>query len=435
MKTFAVVVLLLTSMLMAETQEAAYFRALKAEEAGDVSLALESFEQALALPGPYTDEIREIVQEYYDALDMTADTSKVPWSFRFLGKLDFYGLRYSEFGGVDEVDEHGGNLLLSLTPYFDYSAGDWIHSVGLRVDADWFFANDDMPVLDTNDWDLSLGLEYSLVGRSLMVSVGTDLEFSEGEKASPSFFGWVEKDLFRYDRHRFGLATWAFYDADGPLSFALYGAWHRNASYGWNAGVYLGARFEADTVVDYVQYVADYMDALEERQGNPPSDFKGNGWAYGRESKNPFDQCLETYGEECYEWGIAKVDSLYWAEQENSAGSDSVLAIQVPRYYAKWLGPTLRSKVSYRFKTNIMLEAKLNLFYGLVLDGPDADYEKIGKFSGSWGALFYWKPDPICLYLGFDQFYKHYSLPDYYVGVYPKNTLLSEIVAGIKWEI
>jgi len=423
-------------MLMAETQEAAYFRALKAEEAGDVSLALESFEQALALPGPYTDEIREIVQEYYDALDMTADTSKVPWSFRFLGKLDFYGLRYSEFGGVDEVDEHGGNLLLSLTPYFDYSAGDWIHSVGLRVDADWFFANDDMPVLDTNDWDLSLGLEYSLVGRSLMVSVGTDLEFSEGEKASPSFFGWVEKDLFRYDRHRFGLATWAFYDADGPLSFALYGAWHRNASYGWNAGVYLGARFEADTVADYKQYLSDYMAALEQQEwSDPRSEFYGNGQEPGEDFKNPFEQCLETYGDQCYEWGIAKIDSMYWEERYKADSLKSEISVEVPRYFAKWIGPVVRSKVSFRFKTNIMMEAKLNLFYGFMLDGPDEDYEKIGKINGSWGLSLHWKPGIFCFYLGFDQFYKHFDLPDYYEGIYPENTLLSEIVAGIKWEI
>ena len=62
MRALAVVILLLSSVLLAETQEAAYYRALKAEEAGNVALALETFEEALALPGPYTDEIREIVR-------------------------------------------------------------------------------------------------------------------------------------------------------------------------------------------------------------------------------------------------------------------------------------------------------------------------------------------------------------------------------------
>ena len=64
MRSIAVVILLLSSVLLAETQEAAYFRALKAEEAGDITLALESFEEAAALPGPYTEEIHEIVKEY-----------------------------------------------------------------------------------------------------------------------------------------------------------------------------------------------------------------------------------------------------------------------------------------------------------------------------------------------------------------------------------
>ncbi len=448
MRSIAVVILLLSSVLLAETQEAAYFRALKAEEAGDITLALESFEEAAALPGPYTEEIREIVKEYYKALGGTEDSADNPWSFRFLGNLGFYGLRYSEFGGVDEVTEHGGDLFLSLTPFLDYTTGDYIHSFGIGFNSDWFLANENMPALDTNDWKFSLGLEYSLVGSSILLDIGVDLNFAQGEDVSPSFFGWIEKDFFRKEKNRLGMAAWGYYDADGPLAFALYGAWHRTSTYGWNAAVYVGARFEADSAVDYVGYLAAYeaalQDAFNEAAPYEREPFEGGGaerWD-NRGARNPMDACLETYGEECFEWEISKIDSIYWSTHSrpdsssaNSLDSATDVSVAVPKYYAKWLGPTLRSRLSYKFRNGLSLEARLNLFYGFVLDGPDSDYEKIRKFSGSWGGTVFWKPNSLTLYLGFEQFYKHYGLPAYYKGIYPQNTLLSELKAGLKWEL
>ena len=448
MRSIAVVILLLSSVLLAETQEAAYFRALKAEEAGDITLALESFEEAAALPGPYTEEIREIVKEYYKALGGTEDSADNPWSFRFLGNLGFFGLRYSEFGGVDEVTEHGGDLFLSLTPFLDYTTGDYIHSFGIGFNSDWFLANENMPALDTNDWKFSLGLEYSLVGSSILLDIGVDLNFAQGEDVSPSFFGWIEKDFFRKEKNRLGMAAWGYYDADGPLAFALYGAWHRTSTYGWNAAVYVGARFEADSAVDYVGYLAAYeaalQDAFNEAAPYEREPFEGGGaerWD-NRGARNPMDACLETYGEECFEWEISKIDSIYWSTHSrpdsssaNSLDSATDVSVAVPKYYTKWLGPTLRSRLSYKFRNGLSLEARLNLFYGFVLDGPDSDYEKIRKFSGSWGGTVFWKPNSLTLYLGLEQFYKHYGLPAYYKGIYPQNTLLSELKAGLKWEL
>ena len=448
MRSIAVVILLLSSVLLAETQEAAYFRALKAEEAGDITLALESFEEAAALPGPYTEEIREIVKEYYKALGVSEDSADNPWSFRFLGNLGFYGLRYSEFGGVDEVTEHGGDLFLSLTPFLDYTTGDYFHSFGIGFNSDWFLANENMPALDTNDWKFSLGLEYSLVGSSVLLNIGVDLNFAQGEDVSPSFFGWIEKDFVRIEKNRLGMAAWGYYDADGPLAFALYGAWRRTSTYGWNAAVYVGERFEADSAVDYVGYLAAYeaalQDAFNEAAPYEREPFEGGGaerWD-NRGAMNPMEACLETYGEECFEWEISKIDSIYWSTHSrpdsssaNSLDSATDVSVAVPMYYAKWLGPTLRSMLSYKFRKGLSLEARLNLFYGFVLDGPDSDYEKIRKFSGSWGGTVFWKPNSLTLYLGLEQFYKHYGLPAYYKGIYPQNTLLSELKAGLKWEL
>jgi hypothetical protein len=296
-----------------------------------------------------------------------------------------------------------------------------------------------MPVLDTNDWNVSVGLEYSLVGKSLMLDVGADIKVVEGAYVSPNFYAWVERDFYRFEKQRVGAATWGYYDPDGPLSFALYGAWHRTVPYGLNWSVYAGARFEADSAVDLVSYIESYQNAIEEleqeEEWEPEYPYQWGYYpAYG-DWQNPMQVCLETYGLECYNWNIGKIDSMYWAQRNAPQNSESSVEVSIPRYYAKWLGPTLRSQVSYKFRRNITLEAKVNLFYGFVLDGPDSDYEKMRKFSGVWGTTFYWKPNAITLYLGVEQFYKHYSLPKYYQGVYPENSILSELKAGFKWEI
>ena len=438
MRLVAIVLLIFTSLLFAETQESVYYRAMKAEEAGDVSAALAAFEEAVQIPGPYTEEIREIIDSYYKALGPTTE-KKIPWSLRFLGDIGFYGLHYNEYGGVEKVSETGGDVFFSLTPFVDYSSGDWIHSFGLGFSGDWFVANDDMPVLDTNDWNISVGLEYSLVGKSLMVDVGADIKVVEGAYVSPNFYAWVERDFYRFEKQRVGAAVWGYYDPDGPLSFALYGSWHRTVPYGLNGSAYVGARFEADSAVDFVKFVETYKNTVEDPENEGNVEQWNSYWAgsypmYGN-WQNPMQVCLETYGPECYNWNIGKIDSMYWAQRNAPQNLESTADVSIPKYYAKWFGPTLRSQVSYKFKRNITVEARLNLFYGFVLDGPDSDYEKMGKFSGVWGTMLYWKPNALTLYLGAEQFYKHYSLPKYYVGIYPRNTILTELKVGFKWEI
>ena len=65
MRIAAVALLLLVSHLFAESQESVYYRALKAEEAGNVAESIELFEKAVEVGGPYTEEINEILKEYY----------------------------------------------------------------------------------------------------------------------------------------------------------------------------------------------------------------------------------------------------------------------------------------------------------------------------------------------------------------------------------
>lgn len=419
-----VVVLLLSTFLWAETQEEAYYRAMKAEESGDISAAVKAFEEAVALTGPYTAELQEILQGYYEALGIKGESEKKsPLSFRFLGDVGFNGLKYNESKTRDDVDEYGGDLYVSLTPFLDYAVGDYLHSFGLEASGDWFLMNDNMPALDTSDWNLSLGAEYALIGPTLMLNVGANLNLAEREAASFSAFGFGLKEFYRNGKNRFGAALWAYYKSTGPLSSALYATWNRTATYGWSGNAYLGVRFEADSVMNYKQYVDDYKNAVISTVEQ----------AYDAGRMAYMDACFQEHVdniEQCFEMNL---DSLYWDQLVNEVAD--TISVATTNYYALWLGPALRGKVSYKFRTNITLEAKANLSYGFVLDGPDEDYEKVQKFSGTWGGMISWKPKFCQLYLGFEQIYRYYVLPEYYKNIYSKSSMLSQLKAGVKWEI
>ncbi len=358
MRFLVIVLLLLSSLAVAESQEDLYFRALKAEEAGDLSLALRTFEEALATPGPYTAEIQEIVDEYRDALgESEGDSSDYketsPWEFHTYGNLVYMGLNYWRKGASTES---GGELSSSVNVSLDYNSKNWIHSFGLSFSGDWFIDKDDMPSLDTSAWETSVGLEYSLIGTSLTLDVGANMNASEDDDWHPDFFAWLEKYLARYDNQKMGVAFWGYENTDGPLSLALYASWHRYVKYGWKSSVYVGGRFEADS-------------------------------------------------------------------------------IRSPEYWLKWVGPSLKPSISYKFKTEISIDARLNMFYGFVVDGPDSDYEKVQKFSGSWSCNVSWVPNYFGLFIGLEQFYKHYSVPaDYEIG-YSQNSLFTEYKAGVKWNL
>jgi len=460
MRALAVAILLLASVLMAETQQAAYYRALKAEEAGDIPAALKAFEEAVLLPGEYTEEIQEIIDSYNLAMgksgsdsidvsgssiskktdtDLIDDGEKSSLLFRFLGDMGFYGLHYEEYGGVDNVRENGGDLFLNLSGFLDYTTRDWIHSFGVSAIGDWFLNNENMPALDTCDWKMSMGLEYVLLGKSLLVDLGVDLNFAENIDMFPAFYGWIEKDIFRFEKQRVGVAGWFYDKSDGPTSFALYASWHRTEVFGWNGSVYLGARFEADSVLDYMKFVADYEAALEAASESSKNENSfDNPWnrdPYDNFNDNGYKGDNNYYGSP-YVGGFNNYYENAFEDTKDDFGvEDSVINVAVHKAWGAWIGPTLKSKVSYKFRTKITVEALFNLFYGFVVDGPDYYYEKIKKFSGTWGLTLYWKPGFGSIYLGLEQLYRHLSLPSYYQGIYAESSFLTELKAGVKWEI
>ena len=311
LRFICLMVMMFVTALLAETQEEAYYRAMKAEEAGDIPAALQAFEEAAVLPGPYTEEIQEIIRDYKAALGTSTENEldsasgkpvMSPWEFHVAGELGLYGMHYKETG-MDE-GEKGGDIFLNVNPYLDYEAGSWSHTFAFLAQGDYFLNNDEMSVLDTNDWNLTLGLEYTLMGHGLLFDLGYDFNV-EGDQLSSDFFAWFEKDLFSFEKQRVGAVAWAFYQTSGPMSYALYASWHRTVPVGLNGTVYLGAKFEADSVVDYKSYFhslnAYLMDTTE----------------------------------------TLTVDDIIFRKA-----------------LGKWLGPVFRSRVSYKFRNKITLEAK-----------------------------------------------------------------------------
>ena len=379
-RLFGFIILLVATALFAETQEEAYYRAMKLEESGDIPAAIQAFEEAAALPGEYTEEIQEIIREYKAALgesngesadSASAQSDEKPWEFHVAGELGFYGMHYKA-AGMDE-GEIGGDLFLNVNPYVDYEHGNWLHSFSAYAQGDYFLNNDKMTMLDTNDWNVALGLEYTLFGRGLLLDVGYDFNI-EGEALSSDFYAWIEKDLYRFEKQRVGVVGWAYYQTSGPMSYALYASWHRTVSEGLNGTVYVGAKLDGDSI-----------SLLHEKPVND---------------------------------SLADVTTVEWLGA-----------------VAKWFGPVLRSRISYKFKNRITVEAKMNLSYGFAVGSTDSDYEKSKKFYGLWGATVSWKHWKMNYYLGLERSYTRYYWSGIYKKVNNESTSLNWLKLGVKWDI
>ena len=411
LRFFCLMVMMFVTALFAETQEEAYYRALKAEEAGDIPTALQAFEEAAAMPGPYTEELQGIIRDYKaalgtptkNALDSASGKPVMsPWDFHVAGELGLYGMHYKETG-MDE-GEKGGDIFLNLNPYLDYEAGSWSHTFAFSAQGDYFLNNDEMSVLDTNDWNLTLGLEYTLMGHGLLLDLGYDFNI-EGEQLSSDFFAWLEKDLFRFEKQRVGIVAWAYYQTSGPMSFAAYASWHRTVPSGLNGTVYVGAKFEADSVFDYKAFQKSYAEY--------------------RQAYKAYQQSVQEY--------LLDLDN---PDLEDSVPEEpSSESIVFRQTLGKWFGPVFRSRIAYKFKNKITAEAKMNLFYGFAIDGPDGDYKRMRKFNGVGGITVSWKYWKISYYLGLDRNYKRYFLPRYYRGIYSESSTLTQLKLGIKWDL
>lgn len=445
MRLSVIILLLFSSVLLAETQAELYYKAMQLEEQGDVSGSLALFEQAYKAGGEYTEEIKEIIDSYREALDIKGENGEEnSLEFSLLGDASVSGLHYAENGYSGNLSENGADIFVSLGAFLDWSVGDWLHSFGLAFVSEWFLSDREESILDSNTWSIAPGLEYSLIGKNLLVDVGVDFNIGGDTGFRPSVFSLAEYSFARFDKQRVGVSFWAYDRFGGPLSFALHAAWHRTAVEGFNAAVFVGVKYEADSLSD----VLGYVESLDEdcvrdvfgqcvdvgNNGNGNGNGNGNNGngnnGYQNDITYYWNKCVaENSIELCADAGNGLLQSYV---EDGMNGGDGV---KLERAWSRWLGPVVKSRVSYVFHNKMTLQAKLNLFYGFVLDGASSEYEKLRKFTGSWGLTYSWKPNIFTFYAGVEQIYLRYSLPGKLKEYFPKSSLLTEAKLGVKFEI
>ena len=99
------------------------------------------------------------------------------------------------------------------------------------------------------------GIEYSLVGESLMLDVGMEYNIYDMDKFEPAAFLWFEFDAKRFEKQRIGAAIWGYTRWGGNTTAAVYATWHRTVPLGLNGQVYAGVKYEADSLADVIGYV------------------------------------------------------------------------------------------------------------------------------------------------------------------------------------
>gem|GEM_PF-6779268 len=323
---------LLPVFVFAETQETIYDQALKAEEKGDIANALALFEKASNTEGPYTEEINEIIEVYKEALEI----DESPWGLSFSAKISYAEISYKEeFLGQSET-EHGKDLRFNAEVNLDYAMDNAMHSLGASFSTNWMISNE-MPSLDTTKWSISPTIEYTLFLNDLLFNIGADFNIIEGDSLNIAPFTWTEVTLLHLDSQKFGIALWAYYRNDGYQTSTLYASWRYKSQNPLGSTVMIGAKFEADSVMNY-----------------------------SKKNKKDF--------------------SMYWG---------------------KWLGPTIRTRITYDFNLPFTLESRWNVFYGFAIDFPHAS-ASMQKFTSTLGATLYWNLEPFRVFTGADLQYRRY---------------------------
>ena len=248
----ATAILLLSSHLFAESQESVYYEALKAEEQGQVSKSIELFERAANIDGPYTDEIKDILKEYYQALGM--DESSL--NYRLRGDFSVHGIHYEETGGYEDIKDNGAEAFLDVSLIADYSVSSLMHSFALNYSGTAFLGDTISP-LDSTQWTMAPGVEYSLLGESFLICAGIDFKFNI-EEWRPVLYSWLEKSFFRFDRNRFGAAISVSEEWDYQFIASLLASWRRFSTHGFNASLFAGPKFMTEDVFDYDDWNGDY---------------------------------------------------------------------------------------------------------------------------------------------------------------------------------
>ncbi len=368
-------------------QDSLYEKALDAESAGNVADAILLFEKAASFPGRYGDEIREILSEYYEVLQIEKPDivgNKRPFSL--WGNIEAVASRYDEWGDTLGAREYLGEGFLQLGAEYEISSGSLTHAISVLFAAEGFLYEANT-VFDTSRYEFSPSVAYSLSGKRLDLSA--ELGTLHSERYGTSFFASLfgSRDFYLRGNFRSGISGYGFVNSDARVRLVAGGHLALRKNAGINAEISLSGRLDGDTSVSaYVRYVP--MDGLEE----------------GEEFEN--------------------VDALFFRDAlSDDSGSFGVLADTVSeRYYMgrrSKLGPEIRTLFGYRFASGFSVDFRGNLFLSfgmkrdewLVEKGISRSFRRaMLQGSARIRAGYEWKF--VAAYLSLESyFYRYFGLP------------------------
>ncbi len=254
--------LLISSGALARTpQDSLFEKALDAESAGDVVATISYLEEAKTHEGRYTEEIREILDEYYEALQMQPGEKPNGIRVNFSVQTEAAALRYDEYGDSLGAHEYSGEGFLHFESELEIRRGQISHILLAGISGNGFF-REDSSVLDTSRWAFSPSLEYSVQGELFIASIAAGLDVSERDGAIFSLSASGERDLFGKENFRTGANGFGYWNANGR-TLARLGAYveYRPQTGLWT-NVSLAARFDGDTSV--TAYFWHYFPAMTE---------------------------------------------------------------------------------------------------------------------------------------------------------------------------
>lgn len=387
-----VCVLLGLGLAFATPQDSLYEKALDAEEAGDVATAIHLFEKANSFPGNYNAEIREILAEYYKALQIERDSGCGKRELSFWANVEASGSRYDEPGDSLGAHEFFGEGGLRIGAELFIPQGKLSHRVAVLFASDVFF-HEANTVFDTNRVEISPSVEYSLAGESFAVSLETGLLFSERDKGTVFASLWGKLNFYRNGDFRAGFRGDFYGNSLARVRLSAGSFFEVQKEKGFSVELALSGRFDGDTsVAAYFKYP-------------PRGDF---------ENGEPFP------------WEVG-MDVL----------PDSVSE----RYYLgrrSKLGPEIRAFLEYRFSQLFSLDFRGSLFFSYA---PQEDWWlRDAESSASWNrqalqgfadirANFEWNRFGAYFSLG-ACFYRYFRLPKDHPEIFSASVLQEKARLG-----
>jgi len=353
----------------ADEQTSLYRRALEAESYGDIVSAVTLLEEALLTEGEYTEEILQILKQYYNVLGIEFIDAQKQRPWRFGLDFDAIGIRYTEKVNGLNSREWIGEAFSVLSLGYDWHRKQIKHSLEISFLSDLFWKSDSSS-LDTNDWVLSPSIQYILMSKSFALSTGIDFTINEKDGFNPDVFFFFEKYAFKKGSRWFALDAFAFVNKILEMRYGFNLSWNQIQKKGLSISTSLGAQLNVDSTV-FIQWIYD---------------------------DNFFDGFDPPYLDVSYYQGV------------------------------KW-GPTLKVKTSYQFENPIGIEIKGRIAPSFLLNGKDS--ASVSFIEGGFGGYLFVKWDKIRVHVGVEEFLGYYlERPEIWKDYIPKTTLFTEFKIG-----